>query len=46
MVLWVLFTILRVLFEVPFKFEHFPCKDLALLQDRELDYAFRTKQLI
>jgi ATP-dependent DNA helicase PIF1 len=35
-----------VLFEAPFDFEHFTGKNSAVSQDRELDYVFRTKQLI
>jgi ATP-dependent DNA helicase PIF1 len=36
----------RVLFKVPFDFERFTVSKSPVFTDRELDYAFRTSQLI
>jgi hypothetical protein len=39
-------TLDRVLFEVPFDFEHFTGVNTVISQERELDYIFRNKQLL
>ena len=39
-------TLSGLLFEVPFDFERFTCKESAISQERELDYTFRNTQLL
>jgi hypothetical protein len=39
-------TLDRVLFKVPFDYERFTGRELAISQDQELDYNVRTAQLL
>ena len=39
-------TLLGVLFEVSFDFNHFECVNSAVSVDRELDYTVRTNQVL
>jgi hypothetical protein len=39
-------TLDSLVFEIPFDFEHFTSKNSAMSHNREMDYTFRTKQLI
>jgi hypothetical protein len=36
----------RLLFESPFDFDHFKKSKIAVSEDRDLDYIFRTNQML
>jgi hypothetical protein len=39
-------TLHGIIFEVPFDYEKFMGRESAVSQDRELDYRFRSRQLL
>jgi hypothetical protein len=39
-------TLDRLLFEGPFDFDHFKKSKTAISEDRDLDYIFRTNQIL